>query len=474
MTDLSEISRSSQSSSLSNGWWKYLALGLAANALLWAIVLLYIKLAPRNYTSQIVINIPGSSSLTQVDVPGIGGASVQSTSPYASSQDPRENYKLIVTSDAVIDRAAQQLNLPREEFGSPRIKIVDGTTVLQMEAKGDSPEEARSKVSALYTALERRLNELREQSSAQRETSVQSTLGSAQTKLEDAQQRLSDYRAQSGLGSEEQINQLSKNIEALRQLRAELMSQSSQTDARVNQLTADLEVSAKQANDAFLLQADPLFQQTLKNYSDISANLATLETRFTPDAPTVVAERAKQQAVRESLIRQGQSLLNQSINPESLDSLNLNNANSPSAREVLLQELVTAQADQQGYLAQAEEADRQIAQLEDRLRTLVQLRSQTDALERDLQIAEATFSSKLTQVDVNRSNVYDSYPQIQILTEPSLPEDPSSPKTTLALAGAVLGSLLVSTGLTSHWLYQIKKGKGRKSRVHLASSDALR
>jgi uncharacterized protein involved in exopolysaccharide biosynthesis len=472
MTELSEISRSSQSS-LGSGWWKYLMLGLVANTLLWAIALLYIKLAPRTYTSQMVLNIPGSSSLIQVDVPGIGRTSVQNTSPYASAQDPRENYKLIVTSDAVLDAAAGQLNVSREEFGSPRIKIVDGTTVMQIEAKAKSPEAARSEVLALYNALDQRLNELREQEVVQRELSVQSTLGSAQATLETAQQRLSDYRAESGLGSVEQINQLSKNIEALRQLRAELVTQSSQTNARVEQLTNNLELSARQANDAFLLQADPLFQQTLRNYSDITANLTVLESRFTADAPTVVAERAKQQAVRESLLSQGRQLLNQSVSQNSLGSLNLNNSNSPSAREVLLQELVIAQADQQGYVAQAQEADRQIVQLENRLKTLVQLQSQADALERDLQIAQATFSSKLTQVDANRSNIYDSYPQVQTLAEASLPEKPSSPKTLLALAGAIAGSLLISSGLITHWLYRLKNRDPDKTQIYLPSGDAF-
>ncbi len=472
MTELSEISRPSQSS-LGNGWWKYLSLGLVANTLLWAIVLLYVKLAPRTYTSQMVINIPGSSTLTQVDVPGIGRTSVQNTSPYASSQDPRENYKLILSSDAVLDTAARQLNVSRAEFGSPRIKIVDGTTVLQLEARAKTPEAALSEVLALYSALDQRLNELREQEVMQRETSVQSTLGSAQAKLENAQQLLSEYRAQSGLGSVEQINQLSKNIEALRQLRAELVTQSSQTNARVEQLTSNLELSARQANDAFLLQADPLFQQTLKNYSDITANLAVLESRFTADAPTVVAERAKQQAVRESLLSQGRQLLNQSVSQNSLSSLNLNNSNSPSAREVLLQELVIAQADQQGYVAQAQEADRQIVQLENRLKALVQLQSRADALERDLQIAQATFSSKLTQVDANRSNIYDSYPQVQILAEPSLPEQPSSPKTMLALAGALVGSLLISSGLVTHWLYQLKNRDPDKTQLYIPASDAF-
>ncbi|NJL42078.1 MAG: hypothetical protein HC899_39670 [Leptolyngbyaceae cyanobacterium SM1_4_3] len=161
------------------------------------------------------------------------------------------------------------------------------------------------------------------------------------------------------------------------------------------------------------------------------------------------------------------------MSQNSLSSLNLNNSNSPSAREVLLQELVIAQADQQGYVAQAQEADRQIVQLENRLKALVQLQSRADALERDLQIAQATFSSKLTQVDANRSNIYDSYPQVQILAEPSLPEQPSSPKTMLALAGALVGSLLISSGLVTHWLYQLKNRDPDKTQLYIPASDAF-
>ena len=40
---------------------------------------------------------------------------------------------------------------------------------------------------------------------------------------------------------------------------------------------------------------------------------------------------------------------------------------------------------------------------------------------------------------------------MQVIEEPSLPNEPSAPKPTLVLAGTVVGCLLVSTGLTILW-----------------------
>jgi uncharacterized protein involved in exopolysaccharide biosynthesis len=77
-----------------------------------------------------------------------------------------------------------------------------------------------------------------------------------------------------------------------------------------------------------------------------------------------------------------------------------------------------------------------------------------DALKRDLQIAEAVFSSTLARLDIGRSNASGSYPLLQLLAEPSLPEAPSSPPPQLVLLGATLGSLFLTMGLVLLWRRQ--------------------
>jgi uncharacterized protein involved in exopolysaccharide biosynthesis len=471
MVELSDSLHPQQKADSPKSYWQiYLILGLGANFLIWSLTLLYLKVAPRFYTSQMAINLPGFSSKTQVDVPGLGGTSIENTSPYAGAQDPRESYKLIAQSEVVLASAAREMRLSTEEFGSPRIKLIDGTTVMQMEFSGSSPQQAKAKALIFYNALDNQLSRIRLQESQQRDASFQQALNSSHKTLELAQQRLSEFRQKTGLGADSQINELSTNIEALRRQHAELVAQYSRTNARLFELTSSLDLSAKQASDALLLQADPFFQQTLKTYSSVNTGLVELKAKYTLENPKIQNEQEKQSQLRSALLERGTSLLKRSITENSIDQLNLNSLGSPSARETILRELVLTQVDRQGFAAQILGLDRQINELESRLRKLSHLQSNIDSLKRDLQIAETVFSSKLTQLDASRSNTFDSYPLIQILTEPNTQKKPSSPKKKLSLLGALFGSILISSGIFSSWCHSNKKLKSRKDKAYPTNS----
>ena len=78
-------------------------------------------------------------------------------------------------------------------------------------------------------------------------------------------------------------------------------------------------------------------------------------------------------------------------------------------------------------------------------------------LKRNTQVAEAIFSANLTKLDINKSNIVGSYPLVQVISEPSLSEKPITPNKPLALAGAILGSLLSTTGIALFWLRDRRK-----------------
>ncbi|MFQ4140776.1 hypothetical protein [Chlorogloeopsis sp. ULAP02] len=462
MTKYIEVSAYPGKSTANQGRWQnYLLLGIATNLALWVLALLYIKLTPPTYSSSSTINLPGGGSNASVNLPGIGQASYENSSPYtfSATQDPRENYKFIALSEPVLKSAAAQLNMSAQEFGEPRVKVVDNTTVMTIEFRGASPQEAQQKSVAFYKAFEDRLNEFRQQEVLKKEVGFQRALNSAQQKLQVSQQRLSNYKARSGLNSEAQISDLTSNIEQLRRQRAEIVAQQQQTTARFRQLSANLKVSSEQASDAFSLQTDQIFQQNLKNYSDASAALVVLESKFLPDHPTVVAERAKRDAAEQALLARGQTLVGRPVNLENLiKQLNVSsNSSNGTPREALYQELVTVQSEQKGLIAQAQTIDQQIAELENRLKNLAQQQTTLDALKRDLQVAEAVFSSTLTRLDIGKSNAFGSYPLIQILQEPSLPDSPSQPKKSYTFLGAAMGSLFVTTGIVLLWLRDRKR-----------------
>jgi uncharacterized protein involved in exopolysaccharide biosynthesis len=437
-------------------WLRYLILAVLLNGSLWSVALFYLKVTKPTYLSQWALILPGSGPGLNVNLPNIGQATSQETSPFGSSaMDPRANYQYLITSEGVLAIAARAVRLPEEEFGKPRAKLVDNTTILQFEITGRSPREAQKKAYALNNALNQTLKNLRSEEIVSRDQGTQSTLESAKAKVDAAQGQLAQYKINSGLNSPEQMTNLGVNIEQLRKQYVELMAQQQQASQRLQQLSVGLRLTPTQATDAFVLQADQIFQLNLKNYSESSTNLEVLLQKWGPNHPQVVKEVIKQKAAKDALLRRSEGLLNRPITEEALASLQLGSSQSnasSSGREQLFQQLVTAQSEQKGIDAEVKTLNQQIVLLEQRLSDLTQKAAKLDRLQRDLQIAEAVFASTVTKLDLGKSSIYSSYPLIQLLRKPTLEDTPVSPKTKLVLAGAGASSLFTSTGLLLLWL----------------------
>lgn len=436
-----------------NPWLKYLGWWVLGNALVWGLALGYLKMAKPSYTSTWAVTLPEANSSTNLNLPGIGEAYSRTESPFNShSSDPRENYKFLAETNEVLEAASQEARISLEEFGEPTIEIVDNATLMEFRVKGDTPEQAYQKAIALQNALQNRIADLRTEKIAEQDQNLQQILGTAKQNLQQAQQRLSQYKSRSPLSSPDQIRDLSANIETLRRQRSETLAQLQLASASFQQLSGSLDVSSQQANDAFILQSDPLFQQYLADYSRTSAELVNLEAKFTPANPEVIDKKEEKESARNALVRRGQSLLGRSASQETLEQLALNGRGESGAqRASLFQEVISLQARQQGLDAQARELTRQISQLESRLSNLSQQESSLASLQRDIQIAEAVFSSTVTRLDLSKSDIFASYPQIQTIAKPNLPKEASSPKTKLLLLGAAMGSLFLTTGLLSLW-----------------------
>lgn len=463
MTELLAASNQSSESTKSRGSWiPYLLLGLVANAAIWSTALAYLKFAPRTYSSEWTITLPGSGSSTNVTLPDMGAASSRVDSPFdgSSKRDPRENYKFIAASEPVRKAAAAQLNIPMGEVARPRIKIVDNSTLMMFDVRADSPEKARDQSLALYKAFQGKLTELRLEQTSQEKSGVQATLVDAQKKLELAQRRLSDYKARSGLAADAQLEQLSSNIEQLRQQKAQAIAQQQEADARLQELSARLKVSAPQAAEAFVLKEDPLLAQYKEDYSQATASLTVLSTKYGPNHPAVMRERRRQQSAQAALQTRSSSILGRPVEERTLAQLNLGDSNQGAARQELFHELVGVQAAKEGHQANARALDQQIAQLEKRLQTLGQYSSTLEGLRRDLQIAETVFSSTLAGLDIGKSDIFGAYPPVQLLTEPTIPNSAITPNKPFTLLGAAAGSLIVSIGFV---LLGLRKPKTMKA-----------
>jgi uncharacterized protein involved in exopolysaccharide biosynthesis len=333
--------------------------------------------------------------------------------------------------------------------------------MMELEVTGPDPKDAQRRSYALYNAFLERLNQLRLSELQQRDVPTQKILLETQAKLEDAQRKVSAYKLRSGLSSLEQVDTLSSNIEQLRRQRAELAAQQAQAQGRLKQLAGELDLSPAEAADAFKLQADQIFQQTRKDYSEASATIKVQSSKFGPNHPRIVKEVKRRDAAEQALQARARQVLGRKAVDDTLSRLALT-SDGASGRDTLFQDLVTAQTQAVGAQAQLRAIDGEITSLEGRLQKLAQQQSTLESLSRNEQIAEAVFASTLAKLDLGQADIFAAFPLIQIAVEPSLPQKPSAPKTKLILLGAAVGSVLVTGGLSLLWFR--KPWVGRLSR----------
>ncbi|MBO0352241.1 hypothetical protein J0895_24795 [Phormidium pseudopriestleyi FRX01] len=448
-------------------WPIYLFLGITTNLLVWGVAIAYITLKAPSYTTKWSVTLPGTGSTSRVDLPGIGGASSQTDSPYRydSHHDPRENYKYIAASDDVRARAAQKLNLKPSEFNEPQIEIIGNSTLMEFQIVGDTPEQTQQKALALHQSFELQLEKFRQEEISDSDRNLQQLLSQSQQNLEKAQARLSEYQATSSIMSSEQLVDLSKTIEALRKQKAEVDALNQQSNARMVQISQNLDLSPASANKAFALQSDSLFQDFLLKYQTARGELMTLTSVYTTRHPVVLAKQQEIDEALEELTQRSQQIVGRPFDPEIWEQTNLGNGDNASRREVFFQDLITTQTDNVGLEAQSQELGRQIDTLENRLKNLSVQGSELENLRRNVQIAEAVFSSTLTQLNISKSNIFASYPRIQLLSPPALPEEPSSPKKVLAILGAGMSSVFFTAGFLLLWMRDVKNKRRKQSAI---------
>ena len=67
-------------------------------------------------------------------------------------------------------------------------------------------------------------------------------------------------------------------------------------------------------------------------------------------------------------------------------------------------------------------------------------------------MAEAVFASAIARSQSSKADIFASYPLVQVLEDPTLPDAPSSPRKKLSIAAGVAGSLLLGFALSLGWI----------------------
>jgi len=103
---------------------------------------LYLALETPSYKTSWIILLPGTERASTINLDNLGEARTNGVNAYGSvSISPKNTYKEIALSDAVISVAAKSYGVPTDTFTKPRITLIDQTPAMQFSMKGEIRNE---------------------------------------------------------------------------------------------------------------------------------------------------------------------------------------------------------------------------------------------------------------------------------------------------------------------------------------------
>ncbi len=423
------------------------ALGAAA---IWGLAIAYLVLTPKSYTSSFTFVLPGSGAGSSLNLDSVGQATSTTDSAFSTPDiSPTENYREILLSHRVLNAAAQAAGLPEgSRFPTPKIELVQQTKLITVSVTARQPAKAQAMAADLSQAFLATLDALRAGEMQVRDDASVNMMDADRATLEDARTQLINYQVESGLVSLTQYNDMVAAVETLRSQLRNVQAQAAQSQAGVDGLTKLLNITPDEANKAMLLEADPLFQASLAEYAKDTVAIATVIATRGNNDPSLQDLRAQRASVQAQLLARSNILIGQSSTALFKDP----NLNLRDDRAQLFERLVGAEADLQAFNGMAARLQSQIDAQQQRIVALAPAAAKLDELQTNVQVAEAVFASGLARIGTNKADFFASYPLVQTLEAPTLPDKPSSPQKLVGIGGAIAGTIFLTLALVMIWL----------------------
>lgn len=427
---------------------RYAGVCLIWIALIWVPILGYLSSAPPKYTSHMSLILPGAGVSASVNMEGIGQASSYASSAFANnSVSPTQTYKRLIRADRILDAAAASLKARPEDLPRPKVTLVDQTGLIHIEMTGVTPEEARDRNQALLTAFFDEVEALRADDLAEREEGAVLAIEEYRTSVLATREAVNSLQTETGFISKDQFSrQVTENDTRLADLVA-LRGRLQEKTAFVARLQTSLGLTPLQAARALDLYSD---QEYLALVSDLS------------DKAAIRNEARAQYGTRHPLRRKAELDYTKAQDATVLAAMAITgmpraaaeklNVSQFGDRTSLLADLLRNEAERAGLEAQYQELNRRYLQEKQRLEMAAKAAAQLEDLQRDFQVAEAVFASAIARAQSSKTDVFASYPLVQVLENPSLPDAGSSPRKKLAILAGGGATFLVLLALSLGWM----------------------
>lgn len=425
----------------------YLVIGLMSYACVCILISLYMAKTPV-YTSHMELVLPGTGNSSSVSLNDIGEVVSQTNTPFSGGGfNPRVNYKEMLSSRTVLERAANELNISIKDFGKAKVKLTEQTSIITLAVNGSSKELAQTKAFALYQSLQSELDNLRADEVSRRDQSIKNILAQYQERMSLTRGAIIDFQQRSMLVSTDQMDQLIQTLSDVKERKVYAQAEANKLKEYITQLSEELGVTPKLAGQAFTLQSDVEFRAYSQELAKSITKLTQYSSRWGVNHPKVVAQQKRLDLTRISINNRSRKLFG--VNTSAIFT-NLNLELTPK-RSQLFADLIDAFATYKGQSSMLRDLERSIDHISDQLKIYSREVIELERLEREFKMAEAIFTSAAARIDASRADIFASYPVIQLLASPSYPMLHSSPNKIIAVIAGISGFLFITFGLLLIW-----------------------
>ncbi len=405
---------------------------------------------PKTWTASTQLILPDTTSNLDASLGTLGNLK-DSNIEFSTAINPLNTQTSILTSKDVLrlvwESDPEKSQFPQLERYAKlfKVKPVDQATTMEVEVKGSAPDLARKRAATLVKVYEERLNELRKDEAIARVRFSRNELEAAQRNLIKAQIPLAEFKKSSGLvNSQEQTTGIVSTISSLTVAQAQALAQAKSNETLIKALSSRIGLTPDQAIKSLRLGENKEYQFARQTLSALEATLVQSRAQFNDDSPGVQSLLSQ----REELRRQIQQYIAQaSANTVGVDTTV--DSSSSDGRAALIQRLILAESESKMQRRQATHLQSQLDKLTGTLRSIPANQARVFELQRQYDIAEGVYKGLIAQVQQAKISAFNSYPNVQLLDQPTVEPKPTSPKRSLIALGAILTSVFGSLALVS-------------------------
>lgn len=430
---------------------RYLGILVLGLVCCWLPAVAYLVLTPKSFTSSFIMIIPGPGTTSTLNLQNIGSATSSNASVFSSPDiSPTENYKRILLSHKLIEKASGLLNEDPETFSPPKVDLVDQTKFMMISVSGKDVMTANHRAEAVRNSFMSILDDLRMDEIQILHETTDKIIMTYDEKLAQAKTKLLAHQVKTGLISKEQYNTLLLNLEKAREQKRDLEARISKDDAEKAELIKILGTTPDKANYAMLLRADPIFQGLLDTLAKEESEIAILNGIRGVNNPRLQDALAEKANVTKKMLDRGHELTPMSRD----DIMKSRDISLRDERARLFEKLINLSSEGKSLEANLTTVEAQIKSENQRVIELANAVSELENLTREVQVAEAVFTSSLAKIDTSKSDFFSSYPMIQVLDAPYTSSKPTSPRKIYAFLGAGVATMLLLALSVLMWTRQ--------------------